>query len=54
MTWRTFHEWLDAVDTHGTSGNIVPVLGYSTIRMNAAGPDGDRPLTEEEKSAAEG
>ncbi|HJB20322.1 MAG TPA: amidohydrolase family protein [Candidatus Fournierella merdavium] len=50
VTWRTFHEWLDAVDAHGTSGNIVPVLGYSTIRMNAAGPDGDRPLTEAEKA----
>ena len=50
VTWRTFHEWLDAVDAHGTSGNIVPVLGYSTIRMNAAGPDGDRPLTEAEKT----
>lgn len=48
VTWKTFRQWLDTVDAHGTSGNIVPVLGYSTIRMNIIGPDGQRPPTEEE------
>lgn len=49
-SWHTFHEWLDTVDAHGTSGNIVTVLGYSTIRMNVMGPDGGRKPTEEEKA----
>lgn len=48
-SWHTFHEWLDAVDAHGTSGNIVTVLGYSTIRMNVMGPDGLRKPTPQEK-----
>ena len=50
-SWHTFHEWLDTVDAHGLSGNMVTVLGYSTIRMNVMGPDGARMPTEEEKAA---
>ena len=49
-SWHTFHEWLDTVDAHGLSGNMVTVLGYSTIRMNVMGPDGARTPTEEEKA----
>ena len=48
-SWHTFHEWLDAVDAHGTSGNIVTVLGYSTIRMNVMGPKGLRKPTPQDK-----
>lgn len=48
--WRTFGQFLDRVDKYGTSGNIITLIGYSTIRMNATGPDGNRLLTEEEKS----
>lgn len=50
-SWHTFHQWLDTVDAHGLSGNMVTVLGYSTIRMNVMGPDGARTPTEEEKAA---
>lgn len=49
-SWHTFHEWLDTVDAHGISGNIVTVLGYSTIRMNTMGPNGVRKPTEAEKA----
>lgn len=49
--WTTFGQWLDTIDAHGLSGNIVPLLGYSTIRMNVMGPDGAHPPTEEERRA---
>ena len=32
-SWHTFHQWLDTIDAQGLSGNIVTVLGYSTVRM---------------------
>lgn len=47
-SWHTFHQWLDTIDAQGLSGNIVTVLGYSTVRMNVLGPDGNRKPTEAE------
>ncbi|MDL2219264.1 amidohydrolase family protein [Ruminococcaceae bacterium OttesenSCG-928-O06] len=53
--WPTFGAWLDAVDAHGLSGNMVTLIGYSTLRVNAVlnergEPDDARVPTEAEKA----
>lgn len=47
-SWTTFGQWLDQIDQHGLSGNIITLVGYSTIRMNVMGPDSNREPTKRE------
>lgn len=48
ITWQTFDEYLLAVEKGGCSTNIVPLIGFGTVRI-AGGPGfEDRPPTNEE------
>jgi len=48
-TWQTMGEFLDEIDRHGLSGNIITLSGYNTLRLNAADPDYATKLTSDEK-----
>ena len=52
--WTTFGEWLDKVDKHGTSGNMITLVGYNTLRLNWANPDEETILTAAEKDTIKG
>ncbi len=48
ITWQTFDEYLLAMEKGGCSTNIVPLIGFGTVRI-AGGPGfEDRPPTNEE------
>jgi len=43
VEWRTFSEWLSAVEREGLSLNMAPLVGHNTIREAAMGDDCMRP-----------
>ncbi|MFX0119953.1 MAG: amidohydrolase family protein [Candidatus Hodarchaeota archaeon] len=48
ITWETFKEYLVTIEARGCSTNLVPLVGFGTIRI-AGGPGfEDRPPTSEE------
>lgn len=52
--FTTFGEFLDKVDAHGLSGNMITLIGYNSIRMNCMDPDEPKTPTAEEKRAMQG
>ena len=48
-TWKTMGDFLDEIDRHGLSGNIITLAGYNTLRLNNSDPDHIRALTEDER-----
>lgn len=50
VTWRTFAEYLDALEKAGVGLNVVPLVGHSALRSSAMGYD-NRPPTPGELAA---
>lgn len=48
-TWETMGDFLDEVDRHGLSGNIITLSGYNTLRLNEAEREFATRLTDEQK-----
>jgi N-acyl-D-amino-acid deacylase len=48
LDWCTFGEWLDKVETNGTSLNYVPLVGRNAIRGAVMGLDFKRTATKDE------
>ena len=42
ISWRTFGDWLDMVETHGISPNYVPLVGHNSLRGALMGQDFQR------------
>ena len=45
--WKTFSEYSNVVQSKGISLNIVPLLGYRTIRLSVMGYDNREPTEKE-------
>jgi N-acyl-D-amino-acid deacylase len=50
VTWRTFGEYLDAVETGGCAINVAALVGHGALRIAAMGFD-ERPATARELAA---
>lgn len=48
IDWRTFGEFLSAVQRTGLGANYVPLVGHGAIRAQVMGQDFRRPATDEE------
>lgn len=48
VDWQTFGEFLEKVESRGTSANIVPLVGHGQIRAQVMGKDSSRLATSEE------
>lgn len=47
VTWRTYGEYLDALDRAGVGINIVPLVGHGALRSSAMGYDSRPPTAPE-------
>ena len=48
VTWRTFAEWLRAVEDRGLAPNYAPLVGHNTVREAVLGDDLTRPAASDE------
>lgn len=53
ISWRTFGEWLDRVETHGISPNYVPLVGHNSLRGALMGQDFQRAASRGEAAEME-
>ena len=53
ITWNSFGEHLDQIDSRGSGNNIVPLAGHGTLRKRVMGQD-DRPPSTAEMNEMQG